>query len=205
MVFAVGILWWNALVAQKKRRLGRPDMISNERDDQQDEQIVQLISSCQRSLLMYLLGLLGSQDLAEEALQNTNLVLWRKRGEYRLNTKFFAWACSIAHLEACDLRRRQRRRMPVFSDLFVEEVSVELEAVVQSPNALEAFLKECLGLLSPKERELLDQRYADGATTQSVADGQNQSVRTVYRNLERIHERLFHCVREKAKDDGVAL
>jgi RNA polymerase sigma-70 factor, ECF subfamily len=171
----------------------------------EDEQIVQLISSCQRSLLMYLLGLLGSQDLAEDALQNTNLVLWRKRSEFRLNTNFFAWACRIANFEACDLRKRRRRKVPVFSDVFIAEVADELEAAVETPNTLEAFLKECVQLLDDRDRELLDQRYADGATTQSVASALEQSARSVYRSLERIHERLFQCVSEKAKQDGVAL
>lgn len=173
--------------------------------ERHDEQIVQLIGSCQRSLLMYLLGLLGSQDLAEEALQNTNVVLWQKRREYRLDTKFFAWACRIAHLEACSLRRRRSRKVPVFSDVFMGELSVDLEAAVQTPHPLEAFLRECLNLLDGQERELLDRRYADGATTQSVAQASQQSARTVYRNLERIHERLFDCISRKAKEDGVAL
>lgn len=176
--------------------------MSRERDD---EQIVQLIGSCQRSLLMYLLGLLGSQDLAEEALQNTHLVLWRKRAEYQPNTNFFAWACRIAHLEACALRRQRGHKVAVFSDVFMNDVSADLEAAVQQPNSVEAFLKECLEFLDIQDRNLLDQRYADGATTQSVANSLSQSARTVYRNLERIHQRLFECVSKKAKDDGVAL
>lgn len=175
--------------------------MSNEWDD---EQIVQLIGGCQRSLLMYLLGLLGSQDLAEEALQNTNLVIWRKRREYRPNSNFFAWACRIAHLEACELRRRRQHQFPVFSDVFMDGLSVDLEAAVQTPRQMEAFLKECLDLLDDRDRRLLDQRYADGATTQSVALAVSQSARTVYRNLERIHDRLFDCVSRKAKEDGAA-
>jgi RNA polymerase sigma-70 factor, ECF subfamily len=176
--------------------------MSSERDD---EQIVQLIGSCQRSLLMYLLGLLGSQELAEEALQNTHLVLWRKRREYRPNTNFFAWACRIAHLEARDLRRRRSKRIPVFSEVFMDGLSADLEVAVQTPNRVEAFLRECLDLLEPQDRELLDRRYADGATTKLVADAVGQSDRTVYRNLERIHDRLFDCISKKAKEGGVAL
>lgn len=186
----------------RTRSVLKNNIMNSERDD---EQIVQLISSCQRSLLMFLLGLLGSQDLAEEALQNTNLVLWRKRREYRLNTKFFAWACRIANLEAYDLRRRRKRKVAVFSDVFMGELSAELEEAVQTPNHMEGFLRECLDLLDHRDRELLDRRYADAGTTQSVADALSQSTRTVYRNLERIHERLFDCISKKAKDDGAAL
>jgi RNA polymerase sigma-70 factor, ECF subfamily len=176
--------------------------MSNERDD---EKIVQLIGSCQRSLLGYLLGLLGSQELAEDALQETNLVVWQKRREYRFDTNFFAWACQIAYFKACNLRKQRNHKVPVFSELFMQEVSPELEAAVQAPNTLEMFLKECLDLLDGQELELLDRRYADGATAQSVASGVNQSIRSVYRHLERIHVRLFNCISEKVKEDRAAI
>lgn len=173
--------------------------MNSERDD---EQIVGLISSYQRSLLGYLLGLLGSQELAEDALQETNIVLWQKRQEYRSGTNFFAWACQIAYFKACKLRQRWNHKVPVFSEVFMQEVSAELEAAVQAPNKLEAFLKECLDLLDDQDLNLLDQRYADGATIQSIATDLKQSVRSVYRTLERIHERLFNCIGERVKEDG---
>ena len=170
--------------------------------EQFDQEIVRQISSCQRSLLMYLLGLLGSQEAAEDALQETNIVLWQKRREYQENTKFFAWACQIAYFKACNLRKQRRHKIPVFSELCMEDVSAELKAAIQSPSHLEGFLKECLKLLNDDDRELLDQRYADGANVQSVAANLKQSARTVYRNLERIHERLFSCIGDKIEDDG---
>jgi RNA polymerase sigma-70 factor (ECF subfamily) len=170
--------------------------------DRDDEEVVQLISSCQRSLLVYLLGLLGSQQLAEDALQDANVILWRKRREYRSRTNFFAWARQVAYLEACHLRKQRKRKVPVFSEVFMQEVSVDLEAAIQAPNKMEVFLKECLDLLSDHERELLDRRYADGATTRSVAIESKQSVRSIYRHLERIHGQLFDCINEKVKEDG---
>lgn len=59
-------------------------------DQQRDERIVQLIGGCQRSLFVYLTGLLCSRDLADDVLQETNLVIWRKREQYRMGTNFFA-------------------------------------------------------------------------------------------------------------------
>lgn len=173
--------------------------MGSERDD---EQIVQLISSNQRSLFGYLLGLLGARELAEDALQETNIVLWQKRQEYRANTNFFAWACQIAYFKAGNLRTQWHRKMPVFSEVFMEEVSSELKAAIQMPSKLDVFLKECLDLLDDQDVALLDHRYADGASVKTVAMNLKQSVRSVYRNLERIHQRLFTCIGEKVKEDG---
>jgi RNA polymerase sigma-70 factor (ECF subfamily) len=172
--------------------------------DRDEEQIVQLISGCQRSLLGYLLGLLGSQDLAEDALQETNIVIWQKRREYRPNTNFFAWACQIAYFKACNSRKQQHHKIPVFSELFMQEVASELEAAIQAPSKLETYLTECLDRLDRQDLELLDHRYADGASVQSVATRLKQSVRSVYRNLEQIHGRLLSCIGEKVEKDGDA-
>jgi RNA polymerase sigma-70 factor, ECF subfamily len=173
--------------------------MSSERDD---AQIVQLISSNQRSLFGYLLGLLGTRELAEDALQETNLVLWQKRMEYRANTNFFAWACQIAYFKAGNLRTQWHRKVPVFSELFMQEMSPQLEAAVHRPGKLEIFLQECLDLLDDQDLALLDRRYADGATVKSVAADLKESARSVYRSLERIHQRLFNCIGEKTREDG---
>jgi RNA polymerase sigma-70 factor (ECF subfamily) len=178
--------------------------MSSKLDGKQDEQIVQLITSCQRSLLGYLLGLLGSQELAEDALQETNIVLWQKRREYCANTNFFAWACQIAYFKACNSRKQRHRNVPVFSEVFMQEIAFDIEVAVQKPNQLETFLNECLKLLDDQELNLLDQRYADGATVDLLAASLNQSVRSVYRTLERIHVRLFNCIGEKIKEDDNA-
>ena len=85
-----------------------------------DEQFVRLLATCQRQLFFYLLNILHNADDAEEALQETNLVLWRKFGQYRPGTNFGRWACQIAYFEAMKSRKKSLRREHLFSDEFVE-------------------------------------------------------------------------------------
>ena len=80
--------------------LDMPSQPHNEHDDQ----MVQLIAGCQRGLFLYICGLLFSRELAEDVLQETNLVLWQKRTEYRPDTNFYAWACQIAFYKVCQAR-----------------------------------------------------------------------------------------------------
>lgn len=162
-----------------------------------DDEVVQLIASCQRPLFLYVWGLLFSQELAEDALQDTNLVLWRKRNEYVSGTNFFAWACRIAFYEVCKARDQRRRKMPAFSELFVDQLMPEIQVLAEEPSQMQAFLQECVENLGDRERDLLERRYADGATTQAVAGDVGLSIRTVNRSLSRIHQILFECINGK--------
>jgi RNA polymerase sigma-70 factor, ECF subfamily len=169
--------------------------------EEHDEQIVQLISGCQRRLFLYLLGLLCSRDLAEDALQETNVVLWRKRSQYELGTNFSAWACQVAFFEAGKARRKRRYRVPVFSEVFLRGVAPELLAAAEESDALLAALEECVDELAERDRELIERRYDEGATTRTVAASVGRSVDAVYKSLSRIHEQLFNCITGKLKED----
>jgi RNA polymerase sigma-70 factor, ECF subfamily len=166
-----------------------------------DEQIVQLISGCQRRLFLYLLGLLCSRDSAEDALQETNIVLWRKRSQYEPGTNFFAWACQVAFFEAAKARRNRRHRIPVFSEVFLRGIAPELLAIADGSDALLAALQDCVKELAERDRELIDRRYDEGATTRTVAASVGRSIDAVYKSLSRIHGRLFDCVHDKLKED----
>jgi RNA polymerase sigma-70 factor (ECF subfamily) len=159
--------------------------------------MVQLIASCQRGLFLYVCGLLFSRELAEDVLQQTNLVLWQKRAEYRHDTNFYAWACQIAFYEVCKARQEQRHKIPAFSELFLQQMAPELQTLFAAPNQLQDYLQECIEMLANQDRSLLDRRYEDSATTKSIATELGQSVRKVNRSLARIHETLFDCINSK--------
>jgi RNA polymerase sigma-70 factor, ECF subfamily len=177
--------------------------MSSQFANEHDDQLVQLIANCQRGLFLYICGLLFSADLAEDVLQETNLVLWKKRAEYQSGTNFYAWACQIAFYEVCKARDTLRRRMPAFSDLFLRRMAPPLEAIVKTPNHLQEYLRECMGALADRDRVLIERRYEDGATTKSIADELGQSVRTVNRSLARIHESLFDCIHAKSAREAI--
>lgn len=169
-------------------------------DQEHDEQIVRLISGSQRRLFLYLFGLLYSRELAEDALQETNVVLWRKRSQYEPGSNFFAWACRIAYLEACKAREQRRRKIPAFTDVFMDGMAAELFTVVGASDVLQATLRECIEQLKAIDRELIERRYDDGATTKTVASSVGRSTDAVYKALSRIHRNLFDCITKKMSE-----
>lgn len=63
------------------------------------QEYVKLMTDHQWPLRGFILSLMpGSPDVGD-VLQETNLVLWQKRRQFKLGTNFFAWACRIARYE----------------------------------------------------------------------------------------------------------
>lgn len=168
------------------------DSAADHRDD-----VVRLITRHQREIYLYALGRLHSVDAAEEVLQETNVVLWRKVDQFELGTNFLAWACSIAEFEVRKYRDRARRDLPVFSEVLQEDLAAHMLAAVEETDRTHEALAECVEQLNPQDRALLEQRYAAGASTKSMAAAQGRSTDAIYRAMRRIHGALFDCIQGK--------
>ena len=96
-------------------------------DQPKVERFAQLLATCQRRVFVYLLSLLHNAADAEEVLQETNLVLWRKFDEFEPGTHFDHWACRIAYFEALKFREKQVPAERLFSQEFVECLARESE------------------------------------------------------------------------------
>ena len=162
--------------------------------DQNAEQFVRLSTKHQRSLYWYILTLLPNRHDADEVLQETNIVLWRKMAEFRPGSNFLAWACRIARFEVLRYCDQHKRRVPNFSDVLGEDFLDQLVDVSARAEHISAALEECLERLRPRDRELVQLRYMPGATSKSVAAEVGRSVDAVYKALTRIYDALHTCL-----------
>ena len=158
------------------------------------ERFAQLLATCQRRVFLYSLGLLHHAADAEEVLQETNLVLWRKFDQYQPGTDFDRWACRIAYYEVLKFRERKARGEPLFSTDFVEALAAEAERNMDVLDARREALSGCLRKLSEKDRLLVLHRYQDRATTLSVAQALGRSVQGTRKALHRIRMALLACI-----------
>lgn len=161
------------------------------------EDFVQLFSAHQRRLYLYILAQVPRPADAEEILQETNIVLWRKFGQFEPGTSFFAWGCRIAAYEVLKYRERRRRDRLCFSDGFVEQVAHEAQTAVEDFDDRRRALQHCLGRLREEDRELIQQRYAPGANGKSVAKSLGRPVNSVYQSLSRIRKALLECINRR--------
>ena len=91
------------------------------------ERYVQQLTDGQNRLYAYILMLLPNHDDAADVLQETNLVLWRKSGEFVEGTEFGAWACRIAYYQVFARLRDAKRDRLVFDPQLLDQLGAEAE------------------------------------------------------------------------------
>lgn len=158
------------------------------------ELFAQLLATCQRRVFLYVLSLVHDANDAEEILQETNLVLWRKFDQYRQGTEFSQWACRVAYFEVLKHHERKGREKRLFSSEFIETLAVEAERSLDQVDARRDALRRCLGKLKERDRSLVLSRYQQGASTRSVAESLGRSVQGTRRALHRIRNALLACI-----------
>ena len=158
------------------------------------ERFAQLLATCQRRVFLFALGIVHNAADAEEVLQETNLVLWRKFDQYQPGTDFGRWACRIAHYEALKFRQRRTQKERLFSDDFIETLAAEAEKSLESIDSRRDALQRCLGKLKQPDRQLVMCRYQQGATTRAVAETLGRSVQGTRKALYRIRTALLACI-----------
>ncbi len=163
-------------------------------------EFVQLLASFQRRLFGYIATFLPSPSDTEDVLQQTNLVLWSKAGEFRPGSSFRAWAFRIAYLEVTAFRRRGSRDRQLFSAELAATMADEVN-VDEDQSASEA-LSACLDQLPSRDRQLLMHRYGGQANVRQVADALGRPVTSIYRSLERIRFVLLACIQRKLATEG---
>ncbi len=98
---------------------------TNTNDEARGAEFVQLLTSHQPDIYLYLRSLVLDPDEASEILQEANLVLWEKRAEFQLGTNFRAWAFQIARYKLLRHQGQRRRACRCFSDALVDELLLE--------------------------------------------------------------------------------
>lgn len=160
------------------------------------EEFVALLSEEQFPLLRYITMLLGDFHAARNVLQETNLVLWRKSGEYQPGTNFPAWARKVAYWQVQAYVRDQRRDRHVFSEELIGQLAEREEGASYEVEKRVA-LRDCLKQVRGDQLELLRRRYEDGLPTIQIAERLQRTDTAVRSSLMRIRRALLKCVTER--------
>ncbi len=163
-------------------------------DNDASEEHVRLIGQAQRRLYAFVLALVWRPSDADDILQETNVVLWRKRGTYRPGTDFYAWAFEIARFQVQAYRSRQTRSTVSFDADLMSDIAEAARAESEHYDRREAALRGCLQKLPDAQRELITQRYQPDVAVNSLAADLGKTAKAVSETLRRIREKLRQCI-----------
>ncbi len=158
-------------------------------------EFVKLQTKYQNRVFSFVLTLAPRWSDAEEILQETNAVLWKKREQFEPGTDFVRWANQVAYFEVLKFRESRRRDAVCFSEVFIEDVAAETSSRSESLQAQREALELCLQKLPEKDRILISHRYREGAAVKTIAETVGRSLDAVYKALQRARGSLLACVR----------
>ncbi len=170
------------------------DWEQNQTQRDRMEQFARLLGSCQRQVFLFALGMLHNTADAEEVLQETNMVLWRKFNQYQPDTDFAKWARQVAYYEVLKFLERRRSNEIVLTASAVEHLAAESHRQADLADMRRDALQKCLQKLRDEDRRLLTLRYQEGEPTGEAAKLLGRSVQGVRKSLHRIRMALLGCI-----------
>jgi RNA polymerase sigma-70 factor (ECF subfamily) len=185
---------------------GRPDPLAGAGSPppEKGKLFLRLFLQNERRLYAYILTLLPNRADADDVFQEASMVMWDKFNDAQPPGDFAAWGCRIAYFKVLDFCKKRQRSHLRFSQALMEqlaETAVEQAEALQLDERREA-LADCIAKLSPRDRDLLSRRFAEGATVQSVAGQVGRSADALYKALARIRLALFDCVTRTLAAEG---
>jgi RNA polymerase sigma-70 factor (ECF subfamily) len=109
------------------------------------------------------------------------------------------WACGIARFQVMAARRDAGRDRCVFDPDLIELLAAEDEPDLESTEAMNHALRDCLGELPEEKRELILHRYHAEANVADMAARRNVSPGALSVQLHRIRQLLESCVQGKLR------
>ncbi len=178
--------------------------MDNSRDRAPNEAFVSALTRSQSALRGFCHAALGHGEEAEEALQRTNIVLWKKCSDWDPETEFLRWATAVARYEVKGVlrdRSRERRRILFDSDVAEQLMDEAIDVVRQTPERLLA-LEDCLERISDKNRGVLSAFYVQGKTISEISAAEGRGESAIKVMLMRVRRSLGECIELKLENGG---
>ncbi len=160
----------------------------------QYEQFLRLLRLNEKKIYGHILSLIPNRDIAEDIMQDTIVVMWRKFADYKEQSKFSAWGITIGHFLVMDYFRKEGRSIIHFSSESLKNISGNTDVFDTYEEELEA-LSSCLKTLPENSRQILKLRYQQGVTIKDIAGQIGKPIHSMYKLVAKIHGILQQCIK----------
>lgn len=175
-----------------------------ESEQPKDAAFFQLFMASQRNLYAYILASVHNYNDANDLLQETAIVMWRKFDEFDRETNFVAWGVAIArNLIKSYFNSRQYSHLQFDAELMEVIEERTLSQMKQDDRRMEA-LKVCYEKLSESNRQLIRLRYTEGKTIKSIAVQLGKPIQGMYKTISRLQDSLLRCIERNLMEKGTA-
>jgi RNA polymerase sigma-70 factor (ECF subfamily) len=187
----------------------RPTLLNHEetmsRKVLSESEFVLLITRHQASMYAYILTIHPNRVAAQDILQESNIVLCRKRSEFEPGTSFKAWALRIAYWQTmAHLKRVKRSGFVELEPDVIDLVSQEAEEHLGDFEDRHTALRSCLQKLPPGDTSILLAHYRNGESIADLSGRLGRSRDALKQVLMRIRRALRACIERQLAQEGSA-
>ena len=172
----------------------QPDRGPTSDAEARTERFVALMNQHQARLGSFIESLVPDYQAAQDVLQDANLILWRKRADFREGTNFWAWICSIAYHEVRHYRRSQSRSKLTFGDELTEQLAETTERRLETHDDRARLLRICLDKLPERQKDTVRERYSGATSVGDIARKQKTTTNAISKLLQRARASLLSCI-----------
>jgi RNA polymerase sigma-70 factor (ECF subfamily) len=169
--------------------------------DNMEETFVHLVANHQMELRAFVVSMMPGNAEVDDVVQESNQVIWQKRGEFEIGTSFKAWMFSVAKFQVMAAWRNQKRRKEwgVPESVLIKLIDEGVASGNEKSVPRHEILHECLEQLRPEDRSLILRRYFDNRRVKELATDVGRDVDSVKMSLRRIRLVLGMCVRRRQR------
>ncbi len=167
------------------------------------ERFTRLWTQAQPAIAGFLAALVPDRHQADDLVQEVAVVLLRKFGEYDPARPFPAWAMGVAKTAALSRRRDLARAACRFQDATIEQLAASWEELLPELDERVRALRDCVGRVSGRARQMLDLRYVEELSNDAIAERLGLAGGAVRVALHRLRGALQSCIEHRlAKVDA---
>jgi RNA polymerase sigma-70 factor (ECF subfamily) len=160
----------------------------------QTTRFVEMLTSHQRALYAYICMLLMGDPGAADVLQDTNLDLWARAGEFDFDRPFLPWAFGFARQRVLAYRKSRSRSRLVYGEEAIDRIEEACSQEAANADVRLAALQRCLQKLDAKQAQLIRERYVAKSSLRIMAAHLGETAHNIASRLHRIRQKLSRCV-----------
>jgi RNA polymerase sigma-70 factor, ECF subfamily len=187
------------------RRLERHTMaMGREAEAESDtrERLARFWGGAEAAVQAFVFSAVDGFQHAEDVVQDVALTVARRFHEYDPARPFVAWAIWLAKSRVVDHYRKRGRERRQFSDVLIDRLAEVIARQAPERSARQVALEHCLEKLPERSRRLLDLRYVEGGSAETIAQAIQSTSGSVRVTLHRIRDVLADCIRARLAAEG---
>ncbi len=167
------------------------------------DKFLSLLLPNQKCILGYILTYVPNFADADDILQNTLSILWKKFDQYKPETDFVAWSLTTARFEIMNYFRKSKKEGKLhFDETLQMKIDEESASASRQFNHRMDTLRECIKKLTPGDLQLVKMRYEQEMPFTKIGQRLGISSPAALKKVSGIHGRLIRCIRLRMAMEG---